>query len=382
MKAILAAMVIISVSLAQHAYAEPLNLDALIKDAVANNPELLSLKKKHEASRARVPQAKSLDDPMLGLEFEQVPRGGLKLNKADTNMYSVSQMIPFPGKLSAKGKIALAESQMIASEYKTKETEIIKEVKLAYYDLFMKQKDIELTGVIKDILAQAEKVAETKYTLGKAEQSEVLKAQAEFAQLANKLFSLGEEKSAVQVKINALLNREVNAALADVADIEPSGFTYGLDDLYIMTLQKKPELAMFNYAIERSDADYALAKKSLLPDLTSMLTLRDPRMWPFGAYDLLMAINVPIWAWAKQKYAVKEAFANLEAAKAGYAAMKNSALSEIKDLYVKTQNIKRTSELYKTTILPLADQTLKTSLAGYQADKVEFLMVLDNLKML
>lgn len=358
-----------------------LNLDALIKEALANNPQLLALKKKYDASRARLPQAKSLDEPMLGLEVEQVPAGGLRLNKADMRMYSVSQMIPFPGKLSAKGKVALAESQMAAAEYKDKETELIKEVKTAYYDLYMKQKEVELIGALRDVLAQAAKVAETKYIFGKAEQMDVLKAQAELAQLANKLLSVTQEKEAVQVRINALLNRDVHTAVLNVGKIEQSEFIYGLDDLYIIALERKPELAMFRYAIDRSDADYSLAKKSFLPDLTSMFTLRDPRMGAFGAYDILMAINVPIWAWTKQRYAVKEALANLEGAKAAYKAIENATLSEVKELYVKAQNTKRAAGLYKTTILPLADATLMASLAGYQADKTEFLMVLDNMKM-
>lgn len=378
---IFSSIILFSFIATQLTYAEPLNLDALIKEALANNPELAALKKKHDASRARIPQAKSLDDPMLGVEFEQVPRGGVKLNKADTRMYSVSQMIPFPGKLSAKGRAALAESQMIAAEYKKKETEIIKDVKTAYYELYMKEKEIELTGGLKDILAQAAKVAETKYTLGKAEQMEVLKAQAELAQFANRLLSAEQEKGALEVKINALLNRDVHSAVSDVNGVEPSEFTYGLDDLYIMALERKPELAMFRYAIDRSDADYSLAKKSFLPDLTSMLELRDPRMGPFGAYDILMAINMPIWAWTKQKYAVKEALANIDSAKAAYQAMKNAALAEVKDLYASAQNMKRKYQMYETTIVPLADETLKASLAGYQTDKAEFLMVLDNLKM-
>ena len=99
----------------------------LLKEASQNNPDILAAKKRWEASLARVPQAKSLDNPTIGLTFEKIPRGTLKLDKtmSEDRMLSITQMFPFFGKLPLKGKMALVESQMAASEYKNKELEVI-----------------------------------------------------------------------------------------------------------------------------------------------------------------------------------------------------------------------------------------------------------------
>lgn len=99
---------------------ESLSLDFLIKEARDNNPEILAAKKRWEASLAWIPQAKSLNNPSVGFSFMKIPKGTLKLDNtmSQDRVLFISQMFPFFGKLSLKGKIAIAQSQMAASEYK------------------------------------------------------------------------------------------------------------------------------------------------------------------------------------------------------------------------------------------------------------------------
>ena len=56
------------------AFAQPAGqteLEGLIKEALANNPELKAMREQAEAFKQRIPQAKSLDSPQLTLEFSQ-----------------------------------------------------------------------------------------------------------------------------------------------------------------------------------------------------------------------------------------------------------------------------------------------------------------------
>src|SRR3989338_7396807 len=152
--------------------ADTVPLDTLVKIAQENNPEILAAKKQWEASLAIVPQAKSLDNPNIGLTFEKIPKGTLKLNETmpDDRMVTFSQFIPLFGKLSLKGKIALVESQMFAAEYKNKELEVASSVKKAYYDLFLNYKEIELNQDSLKLLEDIAKTAESKYIVGDTKQ--------------------------------------------------------------------------------------------------------------------------------------------------------------------------------------------------------------------
>ena len=125
---------------------EILSLEPLLKEARENNPDILAARKRWEASKARIPQAKSLEDPSIGFAFEKVRGSPFQLNKtvSEDRMLSFSQFFPLFGKLSLKGKIAVVESQMAAAEFKNKELEIVNQVKNVYYGLFMNYKEIEL----------------------------------------------------------------------------------------------------------------------------------------------------------------------------------------------------------------------------------------------
>ena len=195
---------------------QQLNLNALIEEAKDKNPEILSAKKRWEASRHRIPQMKSLDNPTVGLNFEKIPRSTFQLNNTmpEDRMLSVTQMFPFFGKLPLRGKVALAESQMLSAEYKQKELEVIASLKNAYYDLFMNYKEKELNEQSLELLKSITRAAEAKYAVGEVSQDELFKLNLEIARMNNLILNLGEERRSKETRLNALLNREPEAQLA------------------------------------------------------------------------------------------------------------------------------------------------------------------------
>jgi outer membrane protein TolC len=363
---------------------EPLSLDPLIKEARENSPDILAAKKRWEASLMRIPQAKSLDNPTLGFTFEKIPRGSLRLDKTmtDDRMLSISQMIPLFGKLSLRGKIALVESQMAASEYRNTELKIINEVKNAYYDLFMNYKEIELNQQSLIFLEEVAEIAEAKYIVGDIAQEELFKINLEIARLSNTILNLNQEKRTKETRLNTLLNREPESLLG-VPDLEEDiSFDKDIDSLYRLTLENQPELLIFYYAIEKNKYAKSLAKRSYFPDLMAEVGLRGITAGGVGPWDLMLAFSVPFWFWTKQRYEVKEAVANLEEAEVAYQAMKNKALSETKNLFTKVEIARNKIELYKTNLIPILEASIESSLAGFRSGKSDFMMLLDTERML
>lgn len=369
------------------AYSLPaLSLDSLLEEAKKNNPEIIVAKKRYEAAKTRIPQAKSLDDPALGLTFEKAPGSPFRLNKtiSEDRMLSVSQMLPWFGKLPLKGKIALVESQMFASEFKNRELEIITEVKNAYYDLFMNYKEIEFKeeslGFLKNIAA----IAEAKYTVGEIPQEGVFKIDLEIAKLGNDIENLRRQKLAKETRLNSLLNREPESPLGEPAlDEAASPLNEDISSLYRLTLQNQPELLIFSYAIEKNKYAKSLAKKSFFPDLMAGIVMRGLASGgSIGPWDLMLAFTVPLWFWTKQRYEVREAIANLEEAEAAYQAMKNKALAQTKDLATKVEIAGNKIKLYKNNQIPLLESSIESFLSSYRAGKGDIMMLLDSERML
>lgn len=361
-----------------------LSLDSLIEESRKNNPDILAAKKRWEASKTRIPQAKSLENPSLGFTFEKIPRGTLKLNKTmpEDRMLSFSQFLPLFGKLSLKGKIAVVESQMLAADYKNTELEIINQIKNAYYDLFMNYKEIELKKESLKLLESIAKVAEANYAVNDITQEEVYKIHSEIANLNNDIVNLEQENKAKHTRLNTLLNRDPEGILGIPDLAETITFKEDIKSLYKSTLLNQPELIIFSYSIEKNKYAKSLAKRSFFPDLMGAIVQRGITSGTIGPWDLMLSFTVPLWFWTKQRYEVKEAIANLEEAEAAYKAMQNRAFSEVKDLATKIEIAKNKIRLYKTSLIPILESSIESSLASFRSGKGDFMMLLDAHRML
>lgn len=301
---------------------------------------------------------------------------------SEDRMFSFAQFIPWFGKLSLKGKIALVESQMFAAEYKDKELEVINQVKNAYFDLFMNYKETELNQESLKLLKGIAKSAEAKYAVGDMSQEEVYKIHLEIARLNNTITNLEEEKKTKETFLNALLNREPEGPLGVPVLSEEASFDTDIRSLYQATLLNQPELIIFSYAIEKNKYAKSLAKKSFFPDLMAQIVQRGFSTGTIGPWDLMLAFTVPLWFWSKQRFEVKEAIANLEEAQAAYQAMQNKAFSEVKDLATKIEIAKNKIRLYKTDLIPILESSIEVSLTAFSSGKGDFMALLDTERML
>ena len=362
---------------------EVLNLDMLIKEAQANNPEILAAKKRLEAAKARIPQAKAWEDPKVGISVEKIPKGSLKLDRtmAEDRMLSVSQAFPLSGRLSLKGKIAVVESQISASEYKGIELEVINEVKKAYYSLFLNYEESELKKNSVQLLEDSSRVAEAKYGLGKLGQGEVLKLHLEIARMNNDLANLKEERKAQETELNTLLNRPAQAPLGLFVLEEDASFKADMEAFYQLALKNQPELSTFAYAIEKNQYAKKLAKRSVFPDLMAEIGLRGITAGGIGPWDLAMAVSLPFWFWTKQRYEIKEAVFNLEEAKSAYEAMRNKMFAQVSDIVSKIEIAKNKMDLSKTNLMPILESSISSSLAAFRAGRYDFMMLIDNERM-
>ncbi|HEX9971371.1 MAG TPA: TolC family protein [bacterium] len=79
-------------------------LNQLIQEALNNNPDLQASNSAWQSAKAKVPQAGSLPDPVLGFSVMDLPINSFDFNQEPMTGKQVSlmQMIPFPGKLGLK----------------------------------------------------------------------------------------------------------------------------------------------------------------------------------------------------------------------------------------------------------------------------------------
>jgi outer membrane protein, heavy metal efflux system len=355
-------------------------LEQVIEIALRENPELKALQAKVEAGKSRVRSSSSLPDPWLGLEYDNIPKGTLKFGQAEMKMYSFSQMIPWPGKLSLKSKISQAGVDILEQEYIAKKRKIIAQIKRSYFELYFIHKAIEVNNENSQLLGQTVKVAERKYSLGKASLAEALKAQIELSKINNNLSTLENKKQILEAKLNFLLNREPDASLGQPQYTDNNEFNYQLDKLYEIAKNNRPELKTAGYQVKQSELKLSLSKREYLPDF--MITLKQREMDDeLKGWNGMFNITVPLWFWRDQKYMVKEMQAEKGMKQADYQAMENMLFFEVKKMYLEADTALRQANLYKSSIVPQAEQVLKVSQTAYENDKMSFLDLLDSQRM-
>jgi len=349
-----------------------LSLPQLLEEARRTNPDLLAARKRWEAAQAKIPLTKGLPPPKIGVEWEEIPRGTIKVNQAML-MYQLIQSIPFPGKLSARHKVAVKEAQVAAMTFKQAEWDIISQVKTAYYDLFLIDRELEIQTEQVLWIRQAAAAAQARYATGAASQSELLQAQAELLEATNASAVLNHRRDAMAAHLNHLLSRPVQSALERPGTIPLTPLRISPDELTAIARERQPELLAFRYSAERADAALRLAKRELLPDLETMFELRDPAMGPIGPWDLSLAIVLPFWFWTKLRYGVKVAVVDKESAQAAYHAMENEIARRIHEHWHQALAAYQTARVSQDGLIPLSTQAVASALAAYQSGRGSFM---------
>ncbi len=357
--------------------AEP--LERLVAEALEQNPQIRAARSRWEAALARIPQASALDDPMIGADVEGIPYSSRSIgNKYMDVEYMVSQVIPFPLKLLVRHKEAARGAVMAEQEYQEVVRERLASVSVVYYDVYRLDRFIEINRGNQSLLQQFAQVAEARYASGAGGQQDVLKAQTEQAMLTNEGITLQQERRSAVAQLNALLNRPVSQTLEVSSLVSSSRLSTGVDALLLAAEEQNPTIRAATARAEMARAGLTLARMDYLPDFSTRLEARQfNEQSRIREYDVMLAVNVPVWSWWKQRNAVREARAEFEAVEALSLDAKNTVAAMVQDRFAKADAAQRLVDVYQTVVLPKAEQALASARAGYEGGRVEFLSLLD-----
>ena len=362
-----------------------LNLSGLIQEAFKNNPELKAFHKRYEAALARVKLLRSLEDPWFEYEYDKITADMDSVMRGKTSpmrTFSISQEIPFPSKLFLRKQAAEQEAKSLKEEYKEKENEIIQKVKEQYYMLSLTNKKIQITEDTSVLLDQLIKTLTNRYSIGKASQQDVLRAQTEYAKLDNEIILLRQKKRVTQSMLKALLNRPQDAELME-PPIELKDNNVQIDRLKLFAMMKenRPELKSFREMVDKSKTEYNMAKQEYLPDFMFKYK-REERNNSSGDWAGMVGVTLPIWFWEKQDSFVKETKAQLEEMQSAYQQLENMVSYELESALINIDSKKRLVKLYETSFLPQAEAAFKAASVGFEAGRNDFLDFLDSERML
>lgn len=359
-------------------------LENFIATVLKNNPSVMELQNRIKAVQEIPSQASSLADPMLMFGLQNMPVDTFSFNQEPVTQktISISQAFPFPGKLGLKSEIA--KKDIATNEYDLEEVklDLVKRVKKTFFELCFVLAAMDITKENKKLLEQFVSIAETKYSVGKGIQQDVLKAQVELSKILDQLIVLEKLAGIEKARLNTLMNYLPQKPLTIPRGITKTNFSFSVEELQSLAGSNRPALSKINVLKEKYETEKKLAEKDYYPDFNVGFKYgqrQDNRLADRPDFvSAFVGINIPLWFESKQSKKVLETGHKVEMTKESYNKKKNQVYFNIKALIDKEAQGEKTIQLINQGILPQARQSLESALAGYSVDKVDFLTLLSN----
>jgi outer membrane protein, heavy metal efflux system len=362
--------------------AQDLILGDIIEEGLKNSPEIRAFQSRADASRYRVPQARSLPDPMFmfGYQNEGFRRFTIGEEPNAMGMFGLSQMFFFPGKRSLKEEMAARDAEGLAALHNAAKLRLAARIKELYYDLFLAHKTIDILKERSDLFSRVEDAATARYASGMGSQQEVVMAQTEKYMLLEKEEMQKQKIQALQGMLNTTIGRDVNSPLGRPREVSESRLEASLDDILARAREHSPEIKSREKMVQAAEAKVKMAKKEYYPDVTVGAGYFPKTQGMLDMWSLTATINLPVFYKTKQDQAVLEANASLSEAKQELQATEFMLASSVRDSYSMGKTAERLITLYKDALIPKAQQDVQLGLSGYVTGKTEAITIVSRLK--
>ncbi|MBI4651712.1 TolC family protein [Candidatus Desantisbacteria bacterium] len=380
----------------ENEFSNNLNLNLLITYAYINNPELQSMKNKWKASIEQYPQEIYLDNILKQYNaFTKTlyTKPGMQYQKE-----FMTKKFPLPGLLTLKGDIVKTNVIIQSLEYEKSLRNLITEIKMNYYDFIFIQQSIRILKENQAFLKVINSIAESRYSTGASNFSDIIKIHIQIAKLDYELVELNNETNTIKAKLNNLLNRTPDANFvetqnfASLPEIIDYKISLSIDDLYKFTEENQQELKSIKTKIDKMESMLEMGKRMYLPEFTSGASYFEDRSEILKGVktDMNMSMNKTFnpspdltmmsdYFWFNKNDAyLEELKYEIESMKNMLINEKNKYIYESKALYLKLNVAEKEMNLYTSTLIPRAEEALKAVIAAYQAGKVDIVEIIDS----
>ena len=345
-----------------------------------NHPALAAAHLSADAAHANGKHHAAWEAPEIGVEFYQAPVSSFPNPLKDQREidYSVSQVIPFPGKLSAMSQSEHFRGAAEESRAGAVALDLRRQILSAYADLHMVEWRLRLLREDRAEVERLLRAARTGYEGGMGSQSDLLRVESEAAKLDADALQLESERFATLSALASLAGGEVSIPFVD--NLAPPAINPSPDRLKALALQRRPDLEAIRYETGMAGADAKARDKDAYPDLMLRGAYKDMLLGDMldgtrrGYWSVIASVKVPIapWSWGGVRSGVTEARTLQRKSEQDYAAMRLSVNAEVDRAVAMLTSAQERMELEQNRRIPLAEQSLRSSLAAYQGGRSDF----------
>lgn len=358
------------------------SLTGLLDYAREHNPELAATRYEAEAAQQRSESAGALPDPVLRTELMDITNRGatgprLLPSQTGGTRYLLMQSFPWYGTRNLRRGVADAQAAQATGQVAASWSDLAARIKETYAMRYYAVSSTQLSQQTLDLLDGLEQVAQTRYANGIGQQQDVIRVQVEKTMLRSEMIALQNEAHHSHARLNALLSRPVNTPLAEAAQLRVMPAAAKLDEAALQErlLALNPQLRIAEANILSSEKSRDLARANRYPGFTLGVAPTQSGA-AVKSWDLMFELNIPLQQGSRRSQE-RESEALLSASTARKQAVLNQMQSELSENLSALESARRTETLITTRLLPQADLTYQSALAGYGTGKVDFAMLIE-----
>jgi len=370
------------------ASAPVLRLEQAVLIALEHNPGLAGLQAQSEAMHTLPSQAGALPDPVLSLNAMNLPVDSFDTGQeAMTQMQvALSQSFPFPGKRGLKREAIEHKADASDAMLAERRSSITGDVRAAWWRLMYQDRALQIIEQNEELMRDFVEIARTKYRVGNGLQQDVLLAQLELSRLLERELRIAGIRRGIQAELNALLGRRADRAVT-LPSLPPNA---GLPEL-------PPEPTLLQMAgasrdlidvkrdlVEAAQADLEFAKRDRYPDFKLGVGYGfrdgfDPRRGKDRSdlVSVMLSVNIPLYSASKQSKAIEQRSHEVSRQRFALHDTLRHVEAGVARSFAEYHAARDQVALLETAIIPQAQQTVSSMLAGYQVNQVDFLNVVN-----
>jgi len=353
-------------------------LGDLVEYAYQENPSIQVARQAWLATVESFRVATGYPDPELMMTYFPDPLE-TRLGPQNWNA-SISQMIPFPGKLSKAGEVVEAEARIAKLNLDLTIRDVIVSVRESFYELIYIRTAKQVADQNMKLLEHLRKVGETAYAQDRATLLDMVKAQSQVGQLRYDILLLDDLEQTEIARLNGLLNRQPDAAVGKLQPEPQLPVAYSLEEIYPLAETHEQEIQMAIVEVEKAGKKVELAGYENLPyfklgifyaGIGTPDVSNPPPDAGNDALGIQAGVSLPIW-FGKNKGRVARARADMKKAEAAKTARITDTRTRIRAVYFRLQNSQRLIELYRNDLLPQAAKAMEIAEAWFREKQATF----------
>ena len=349
-------------------------MPAIIDLALKHNPTIMGADAGIQQSQGQRVIAGAYPNPTIvgqyGSGSIREPSTGTTINEY---LFTLSQPLEWVGKRSARKREAdrgIAGSVAGLAEAKLN---LIADVKIAFYDLLLAQKAVELAKQNQEIVGEVARIVRARVKSGEGPQFEAIKADVEVLKTSQVVTRAQNIVRVSRVVLDTLTSGQLGPAYRISGDFDTFPANLELKNLTAKALERHPTIQRLQQLVEGAGLTLVKEEQSRIPDVT----VYGGFAREVGREAFIGGLSVPTPVWYLRQGEIASALGAKRRGEAELLRARNELLRSVNQHFQDAQATAKLLEVFERGLLKEAQEALRIAELSFQQGVRGLLEVLD-----